>query len=110
MDILATTRISLPVYKNQRVGTLIDAILDEIGWDSDKRQISTDGTALIYFWADDEFALDKIHELEDCDGGMFYVDKRGYAVWESCYDRFKSPLALSQYTVTLVKSINYEWF
>ena len=109
MDIWATARVSLPLYENQRTGYLFGKILDEIGWDADKRQIAQGSVAPKYFWASEEYALDKIHQLEDIEGGMAYVDYRGYAVWEDRYYRQVAPQTFSQYTVTRTTNIDYKY-
>jgi len=109
MDILATARINLPLYEDQRTGYLIGKILDAAGWDADKRQIALGSVAPNFFYASEEFALDKIHELEDLEGGLFYVDRRGYAVWDDRYYRQVAPQIFSQYTVTKTTNIDYKY-
>lgn len=109
MDILATTRISLALYEDTKSGALITAILDAVGWDADKRQIAVGTVAPNYFTCHEEFALEKIHELEDIEGGFFYVDCRGYAVWEGRYYRATAPRIFPKYTITHTTGIDYEY-
>jgi len=109
MAILATTRISTALYTDTRTGVLINAILDAVGWDADMREISVGSIVIDYFWCDEEFALDRIHALEDIEGGMFYIDHRGYAVWEDRFLRYKPPHVFSQYTLTSVANLDYNY-
>lgn len=62
-------------------GEIVDWVLDQIGWDADKRDIDyTLGTSYPKWWTDKN-GLQIIQDLELISLGFFYVDRDGNAVW-----------------------------
>lgn len=66
---------------------IVNALLDRAGWPASKRQIDDSNPQTYYFWCDNQSALQGIRNLETISCGFFYIDHRGYAVWESRYYR-----------------------
>lgn len=70
-------------------GDIVNQVLDQIGWPTNKRDIDiTLGTEYPKWWQN-KSPLQIIHDLELISLGFFYVDHRGYAIWEGRNTRSK---------------------
>lgn len=68
----------------------MNSLLDVANWPAAMRAIDNTNPVEYDFWANQgpqEAVLDQIHTLELIAGGMFYIDHRGYAIWESAAHR-----------------------
>jgi hypothetical protein len=89
LALLRGNRITLPMYRAERTGRLIVAILDEIGWFNAGRDIDFGASFLPYFWANNEDAFDLVTKLLRAEGppAVAYVDPNGTFVFRDRHHR-----------------------
>ena len=89
MDVLARAEISTEMHEDDKTGVLVGDILDQAGWDADRRTLDTGIDTLPYVWWNNAKAMLAINQLEESQLGMFWVDGAGYARWEDRHHRLK---------------------
>lgn len=84
---LAARRVTIASTGATTTGAAIGLILDACGWTSPSLRQLDNGDAIPDFAATDEEALALIGRLLEAEGGLFYIDGAGVAVYESRHGR-----------------------
>lgn len=81
-------KISTGVYFSQRTGSLINTILDLVGW-TGGRDIDPGATVVAYWWEEEATALDAVQKLVRSEGppSVVYVDPAGTFVFRDRHHR-----------------------
>lgn len=97
LALLRGNRITLPMYRGERTGRLIVAILDKIGWFSAGRDVDFGASFLPYFWANNEDAFDLVTMLLRAEGppAVAYVDPNGTFVFRDRHHRLLNAQSLT---------------
>jgi hypothetical protein len=84
--------VTIPVMVGPRVDQCITAVLDAVGWPSDKRAVSTADTTLTYWWCDEREPWAALLELLQSEGpGALYVDADSVFHFENRNYRVTTP-------------------
>jgi hypothetical protein len=105
LSLLRGKKITLPMYRSERTGRLIVAILDAVGWFSAGRDVDFGASFLPYFWATNEDAFDLVTRLLRAEGppAVAYVDPNGNFVFRDRHHRLlnaRSLVSQGTYEVT----------
>lgn len=98
LALLQNAQLSTAVYRAQRTGTLINIILDEIGWTA-PRSIDVGANRPPWFWAEGEDALSVVNSLVSSEGppAIAYVAPDGTFIFRDRHHRIQdSPSLESQ--------------
>lgn len=78
-----TSKVNPPAQSNAQVGTIIDAILDEVDWPAANRAIDAGVVTVANWYAQDRSALQAIQELsDDTEFGFFREGRDWDAIFE----------------------------
>ena len=83
--------IEVSLQQSQTTGTLIDLILDSMGWYSMKRTMDVGRDTILYSSFSNEKGLETIQNLCDSERGIFLISNDGKAKFEDRHHRYKSP-------------------
>lgn len=82
--VLTRQAVTVAVMANPRVDQCVTALLDAVGWPSDKRRIAVADTTLLYWWCDEREPWTAMLELLASEGpGTFGVDREGVFYFEN---------------------------
>jgi len=110
MDDMAGTEISTVLRTDTDSGTLVDDILDAVGWDEDARDIDTGSDVLQLAWFHKIDALEAIHILERVEHGRFFISPTGVATWHNRHHRITGAGLVSQFDVAETSvELDYEY-
>jgi hypothetical protein len=91
-SVLTKAKVSIGVMANPRVDQCFTALLDAVGWPSDKRAVDVADTTLLWWWCDERAPWDAMLELLAAEGpGYFGVDREGVFRFESRNHRITAP-------------------
>jgi len=81
--------LSTKLRKGKRTGELINYVLDEIGWDPEKRDIDQGASVVRYWWVEGGDALQAIIDIVNSEGlpAITYVDEQGNFVFRDRHHR-----------------------
>lgn len=105
-DVLAAlkdTKVTTALYEGIHTGEAINIILDEIGWNTDRRDIDTGSTVIRWFWLVDTDAFEAINQIVNSEGPpcIFHADSDGNFVFRDRHHRaIRTPSSTSQATIT----------
>jgi len=91
-------RPSLATQIDQRTDQALGAILDDVGWPADDRNLDTGKTTMTRFWVDGPKTLDAMRIVEETEGGFIKEEKDGKVGFENRHTRLLSPYNTSQAT------------
>lgn len=86
-NLLTKAQVTVGVMTAPRVDQCFTALLDAVGWPTDKRDISVSDTTLLYWWCDNRAPWTAMQELLAAEGpgafgvrrdGTFYFENRNY--------------------------------
>jgi hypothetical protein len=78
---LAKRKLSMS-FDTQTTGARIGKVLDAVEWDTSYRDIDDGWDTVTGSTISDVSALDEIHALANCERGLFFIDRRGYARYQ----------------------------
>jgi hypothetical protein len=92
-------RPNLSTQINQRTDQAIGAILDNVGWPANDRNLATGKTTMTRFWVDGPKTLDAMRIVEETESGFLKEDKNGYVGFENRHTRLEATRSVtSQHT------------
>jgi hypothetical protein len=100
LALLRGKKISTRVYQAQRTGTLIDAILDAVGWEA-ARDLDVGATHVPWWWASEQDAFTLLTELLASEGppSIAYVAPDGTFIYRDRHHRLLDSASLSSQVV-----------
>lgn len=98
-DILSklNSNISTPMYEMLRTGDGVHAILDAIGWPSDKRDIDPGATLMSYWWIEEQSGLESLNDILSSEGppAIAFVDSANNFVFRDRHHRVLYPSSIT---------------
>jgi hypothetical protein len=108
LDYLARQELETTLLKNQLTGSVVNEILDNVGWSSSQRKIDAGQDTIPYWYGHEIKARTALNEIEDSELGFTYINCSGDFVYEDRWHRWSTTHQTSQYAFadTMVQ-INY---
>lgn len=100
LDKLSRNRLSSVLQKAKLSGELFEAFLDRAEWDAARRALDNGLDTYPLVFAERAGIRGLFDNIAKSEFGFFYVDGRGYFVWEDRAHRLVAPHTVSQWTAT----------
>jgi hypothetical protein len=83
----ARTSVSLPV---QSTGTRVNALLDQVNWPANRRQVDAGQSDIQAYDASDRIVINALRDTATVESGVFFIGPQGDAIFRDRYSRVVS--------------------
>lgn len=105
---LGRAQVVVAIQQNITTGCAIGQVLDDAGFPSASRALDTGQDTPKFWWTRDAYARAEIKGLTDSEQGWFYIDRRGFAVFESRHHRLLDQTSTGSFA-NLFASFDYDY-